>query len=157
MKAESRSFIELVLGWSVLALAAMLVGWVVWSYTYPFDIFTAKPGSWVVQNAHKHVARGEPLVVSLDYCVTEKLSPQMDMLIEQDKRLMLLETTTPAATIGCHKVVLPITTIPRVLALESTTAAGDGKATLQVTLRYRINALRTVQYSFQTDTFIIDP
>src|ERR1700759_3259301 len=109
MKAASRSLIELMFGWGVIGAGLVLVAWVVWSLTWPFEIFEAKPGSWTVQNPGKHVRRGEAIVVYLDYCVHERLSPHMDMLIEQDKRLMLLETTTPAATLGCHKVVLPIT------------------------------------------------
>jgi hypothetical protein len=124
---------------------------------YPFKVLTTGPDSFTIQNPGKRVARGESLLVYADYCASEHQSPRVETLIEQDGRVMMLDPKYPAATFGCHKATVPLITIPRVMALESTSAAGTGKARLQIVIRYRINALREVQYNFTTDEFIIDP
>lgn len=142
---------------SVLAASASMIVWVAWSLTFPYEILVVNPGSWVVTNPGKHVRRGEQVLIYVDYCARRHESPRLDAAIEQEGRLMLLKPQYPAATIGCHKVTVPLVNIPRVLAMESTTSGGSGKARLQFTIRYRINAIREVQYVFTTDEFFIDP
>lgn len=142
---------------SVLAAFSALIFWTVWSLLYPYDILTVNPGSWAVQNVDKRIPRGEKVWIYIDYCAKEHKSPRMDIAIEQDSRLMYLTPQYPAATMGCHKTVLPLATIPRVLAIESTTAKGDGKARLFISLKYPVNAIRDVEYNYYTDQFVIDP
>ena len=142
---------------TVLTAFAALIVWVVWSLLYPYKVLTVNPGSWVVQNPGKRVARGEAVQLYVDYCTTRQDAPRMDVLIEQDGRAILFLPQYPASSIGCHKAVVSLVTIPKVIAIESTSAGGSGKAKLQIALRYRINALREIQYNFTSDEFIIDP
>lgn len=157
MEPKQKSLTLALFSWSALGALASLIVWVVWSLLYPFEMFSSTPDSWVVQNPGKRVARGQELKVYLDYCATSRRAPRMDTLIEQDGRIMLLETQYPKAAIGCHKSVVPLAKIPRIMAIESTSAGGTGAARVQITLRYRINALREIQYNYTTDDFIIDP
>lgn len=145
------------LSWTTLAAALALLGWVFWSLWWPFNPLTTNPGSYEVVNPGKTVARGETLLVRVDYCKHTSDTAQLDTIIEQEGRLLLLAPQYPAATTGCHDVVVGIATIPPNLALESTSAAGSGRAKLRVSYRFRINTLREVSYSYVTDEFVITP
>lgn len=120
---------SLLLGFATFVLAAvsLLILWTVWSLSYPQQVLTATPDSWTVQNPGKRVARGEPLFVYVDYCLSIEQAPRLDMLFEQDSQFIPLDALFPPATVGCHKVTSPIITIPKSLPDESTTARGDGK------------------------------
>lgn len=139
----------------IIGLAACLLAWVVWSYVYPFDPLTVNPGSW--QTTKTVVRRGDWLNVRLDYCQHNALVPRLDFTIEQDDRLMLMAPAYGTNQTGCKKEESPILQIPYNLALESTTGAGSGTARILVTVTFRINSLREVQYHYKTNTFVIEP
>jgi hypothetical protein len=146
------------LSWATLISATCLLGWVVWSLLWPVEPLTVEPGSFEVLNAHKTVARGEILIVRVSYCKSSDIIAQMVSSIEQDSSLWLLSADHPGFTVGCHRnSAIGLVTIPSTLPLESTTAAGSGKAVLRVRLDYTVNVLREIVYSFVTDEFTITP
>lgn len=146
------------ISWVTIGLAVCLLGWTGWSFLWPFTpLHVASKAHFTVANPNKTVSRGEALKVVFDYCQETTERVQLDSDIEQDSRVMLLSTQYPTIKSGCHKVNVPIVVIPKNLALESTTAAGDGKAIVRATYRYKINALRDVTYTFVTDEFTINP
>lgn len=153
----SKNFALTLFSWCAIGASVSLIFWVMWSLLYPFHVLDVQEGSWTIANPDKRIRRGEPIQVNIDYCLRTDKAPRMDMLIEQDNRVIFLETRYPPVDPGCHKVTVPLVNIPTVLPIESTTEGGTGAARLRVMVTYPINALRDVQYTFQTDSFVIDP
>lgn len=143
--------------WTILFTAAGLLAWILWSLLWPFDPVEVNEGSYVVMNEGKRVARGETLLVYVDYCKKLNVRAQLDTMIEQDGRLMLLMPQYSERPFGCHKLTIAIATIPANSQIETTTASGSGRARLRLNYRYRINQIREVEQSFVTDEFIITP
>lgn len=143
------------LSYIVLGSAAVLLFWVIWSLMWPFDpLWVSNDGFVPVKS---HFKRGERLMVRVKYCHRWNVQAQMDTSIEQDNRLLFMLPQWPTPKVGCHTIVFPLLTIPRTLALESTTAAGNGEARARVAFKFQANPLRTVDYQYTTPIFYIDP
>lgn len=140
-----------IIGWA-LALSV----WSVWSLSWPFD--PLQVGTQNLQIVTPFVARGEQLFVRLDYCKRAAISVRVDTMIEHESgALYVLKPQYPPVTTGCRNIIAPLVTLPRTLPLESTNANGSGSARVVVTYVYRINALRTITYTYPTGWFTITP
>lgn len=135
----------------VLLGAALLMGWVTWSLVWPFDPLQVR--SQNLQVVSTHVRRGDPLIVWLDYCKSTPVQVRVDTMIEVGGALFVLQPQYPPTTIGCRKVQAPLVTIPVSLPVS----VSGLPATVTVGYHYQINRLRSVDYTYKTTEFIIDP
>lgn len=135
----------------VLSSAAALMTWATWSLVYPFDPLQVREQN--LQVITKHVARGDKLVVWLDYCKTSPVHVRVDTMIEVGGALFVLQPQYPPTTMGCRKVQAPLITVPASLPISVVGLP----ATVTVGYHYQINRLRSVDYTYKTNEFIIDP
>lgn len=128
--------------WAVIFGASAGLLWLFWSLLWPFNLLEST--TWGIAN--KIVPRGESVLVVWSGCRHTDLPAEVLTQLE-GSILIALPTRISTGPIGCQKLTWPLVYVGHEIPL------GTYKA--RTTVVFRVNAIRTVTYTFKTEEFTV--
>lgn len=146
MVRDRKSNTLVIVSYLTFALTLSVVGWLLWSLFWPFQVLEAQSDSFKVQNPGKIVQPGEYVYTSFNVCKKMDLVKDISTTIVGDV-LIGLPPSQSDLPIGCYHKTIDVARIPNIFP--------SGWYSIRVTYSYKINSLRTVVYHFETDKFFV--
>lgn len=132
--------------WAIIIVAILLLGHFIWLLFYPYNVIEVKQVPFpVIEKTLKH---GDRLEFVLDYCKYMNSPATIQSQFVDGVVVQLSQSITNVPT-GCHNRIDNSVVIPKHLPI--------GKYVFRSVVNYKVNALRTIQYVYETEEFeIID-
>lgn len=90
------------------------------------------------------VQHGESVIYTVDACKFKDYPGIITRFFKSGETLVGIESSPGFAPVGCHKTDVPVKTPPTM---------NPGMYSLVLNVAYKINPLRTITYTFTTETF----
>lgn len=153
MKSIMKSSILPIIGGVSILISLVFVGYITYLLFEPFKPPTLDPQIIPILNKDKIIHNGETVSTKIGYCVYKKVSSINTRRIEsvgEDRRVYFLSTTTSAGVApGCGSVT------SNTLPISKDIPPGHYKIIL--TSQLRVNQLKEVTATYETEVFTVSP